>query len=121
MKRAIVAIALLLGSAPTMAQQTPILLGQGGVRGGCGEWARANEYENHIYDAWVLGYISAANKLAVTNITGDISNASVLDWAKLWCRNHPLDQIASAAQAVITELSQRLAPSTDQLIPTRRR
>ena len=123
MKRAIVAVALLLGSASAMAQQTPMLLGQGAGAGGCGDWARADVYNDFIYGAWVLGYISGANRWAPnlpTNITGNISNYSVLDWAKLWCRNHPLDQIVAAANAVLVELNQR-RQAPDQLIPTQRR
>jgi hypothetical protein len=120
-KLALVGVALILGATSAIGQ--PIILGLGGQPGSCGEWARSPSGSGYdlVYNAWVLGYLSSFNVWSETakNITGAISNDSVLDWVKLWCQNHPLDQVATAAGAAIYELSVRRQAFPDQF-PARR-
>jgi hypothetical protein len=123
-------------TTPALAQ-TIILYGAGSINGGCGEWARTAVTEGGDAE-WLLGYLSAVNAYlpgADGNVTEGRANVSVLDWMKLWCRNHPLDQTAMAANALLAELVSRRAgqpPSTqpaprvskipgtpDQLLPPR--
>jgi hypothetical protein len=85
--------------------QTVTLYGSGSHKGGCGEWVRATNYSvfETSYSAWLLGYLSAVNDLVpgVDNVTESRSNSVVLDWMKLWCWSHPLDQTVMAANALV--------------------
>jgi hypothetical protein len=126
-------------TTPALAQGVT-MYGHGSWKGGCGEWARitaTNSIDEFSYTSWLLGYLSAVNELVpgIDDVTGGRANVSVLDWMKLWCRNHPLDQTANAANALIKELASRqggTAPtpqpaprvskiprSSDQLLPPR--
>ena len=92
-------------TTPALAQGVT-MYGHGSWKGGCGEWARitaTNSIDEFSYTSWLLGYLSAVNELVpgIDDVTGGRANVSVLDWMKLWCRNHPLDQTANAANALI--------------------
>jgi hypothetical protein len=101
---AIAAVIIGLGTSPVGAERT-LVLGYGAGAGGCGEWSMGTS--DIAYSAWVLGYVSAVNAWASglpADITRSMPNQSVLLWAKNWCRSHPLDKVADAADALIREL-----------------
>jgi hypothetical protein len=112
--------ALALAAAPLRAnaQQAavpdPMIVGLGTVKGGCGKWIAAlqNSAADASYVSWVFGYLSGVNAFNVV-IAGKVDfldgydGWSLAPWAKNWCRAHPLDTVASAALAEVTELANR--------------
>jgi hypothetical protein len=102
MKRTIAAATVAVCALTTPALAEGITLyGPGSTKGGCGEWARAatDSTLDISYMSWLLGYLSAVNKfrsIINNSLLADAmdgrANYSVLDWMKLWCRAHPLDQ-----------------------------
>ena len=59
--------------------------------------------------AWIQGFMSAFNYYA--SESGDVSGGTdangVFAWIDSYCAGHPIDIVATAAIALITELSQR--------------
>jgi hypothetical protein len=122
---ATVAIVIALASASARALQQTMLLGYGSTKGGCGAWAAEsqNSVVDYIYSSWVLGYISAINRWVPgvsTDITQSMPNVSVLTWAKNWCRDHPLEQVGSAAVELAVEFT-GTTPAGTQAPATRAR
>jgi hypothetical protein len=120
MKRYLFAVALAVAIPPhAKAQQAalpspPSLVGFGTVTGGCGKWISTpqNSIVDIGYTSWLVGYISGFNTVGVFDGKGDALGGydgnSLTPWAKNWCRAHPLDQVSSAALALIFELYNRL-------------
>lgn len=100
------AVVLALAFTHASAEERTLLFGPGGRPGGCGQWVSG--HDDAIYSAWLMGYISAVNSWARINGLMDVSRGtpgvSMLMWMKEWCRNHPLDQAATAAAALIGEI-----------------
>ena len=109
-----IALALAAG-APAEAQEAALppsaLVGFGAVTGGCGKWASAPE--DSVVDigflSWLVGFVSGVNTLAVVTGRSDFLHGydgySLAPWAKNWCKAHPLDQVSSAAEALVAELA----------------
>jgi hypothetical protein len=120
MKRYLFAITLAVAIPPhAKAQQAalpspPSLVGFGVVTGGCGKWISTpqNSAVDIGYTSWLVGYISGLNTVAVIDGKGDALDGydgnSLTPCAKNWCRAHPLNQVSSAAVALMSELNNRL-------------
>jgi hypothetical protein len=59
--------------------------------------------------AWVSGFLSAFDYYASEsgNVGNGIDGNGILVWIDNYCAAHPLDSIATATIALVTELSQR--------------
>ena len=61
--------------------------------------------------SWLVGFVSGVNTLAVVAGRSDFLDGydghSLAPWAKNWCKAHPLDLVASAAEALVAELTNR--------------
>ena len=88
-------------------------MGFGAVTGGCGKWVSAPE--DSVVDigflSWLVGFVSGVNTLATVAGRSDFLHGydgnSLAPWAKNWCKVHPLDQVSSAAEALVAELANR--------------
>ena len=80
----------------------------------CGEWLdkRHSGTSRVIPEAaWVLGFVTAASQYTVTgsskNIAHGLTGSGIDHWVDNYCAAHPLDNIDSAAVALVRELSNR--------------
>jgi hypothetical protein len=100
---------------------------QGEGRGSCGNWTKAQRHRPQIgadglmpvtfadmdlatQAAWVQGFISAFNYYGgatAPDIASGTDANGVFAWIDNYCAAHPLDSIATATIALLTELSQR--------------
>jgi hypothetical protein len=111
--------AALTAACPAIAQEQTAatsahaIIGVGVADGGCGRWASSKEDSplDIGFTSWLLGFTSGVNAVAVLSHRGDFLNGydgwSLAPWAKQWCSKHPLDQVSSAADALIDELANR--------------
>jgi hypothetical protein len=110
MKRVIAAAAFAsFLAAPAMSDDLPQWIGFGAEHGGCGRWAMeaSGTWIDHVYSAWVMGYVSGANTWGhgIANSTSGFPNESVVLWVKNYCRGRPLEQVGVGAMGVIYELA----------------
>jgi hypothetical protein len=61
--------------------------------------------------AWVLGFLTAASQYSVTaspkNIAHGLTVNGIEHWVDNYCTAHPLDNIDTAASALVSELATR--------------
>jgi len=88
------------------------ILGEGTMS--CGEWTERRQSENHRVlpeSAWVLGYVTAMARVESARtgrkIASGIEGKGVEHWIDNYCSTHPLDDIASASEALVSELISR--------------
>ena len=96
-----------LGSAA--ADGTYTILGAGTKS--CGAWTdarRASGVEEYTYVAWIQGYITEANGFISGDLTAGTDVEGIKAWVDNYCAAHPLDDLASAASALVGELVTRL-------------
>jgi hypothetical protein len=100
------------GSRAQASEGTFTNLGEG--LSSCGEWLdkrRANPSRVIPESAWVLGFVTAASQYHVTgrpeNIAHGLTGSGVDHWVDNYCATHPLDNIDTAASALVRELAQR--------------
>ena len=95
-----------LSSALAAAQKpTAAIYAAGSTPGSYSERTGAGRFDE-IYSEWVLGFISSANAYTFHGIdlAGNLPNSSMLAWTENWCREHPLDHVATAAINLVGEL-----------------
>ena len=80
----------------------------------CGEWIDKRQHgPSRVIPeaAWVLGFLTAASQYNVTgsskNIAHGLTGGGVDHWVDNYCAAHPLDDIDTAAVALVQELSRR--------------
>jgi hypothetical protein len=79
----------------------------------CGTWvADDSNQESRDHDVqWLLGYISAYNRFALTLdkdvAKGTIDGQGLIAWVDKYCADHPLDQIEPVSNRLIDDLRQR--------------
>lgn len=83
-----------------------MMLGQGGKS--CGTWAEDRKEGSVITftnQAWVLGYLSAANSYGYEkDILKSSDNAELFGWIDNYCKQYPLKDIDDASNALIRVL-----------------
>lgn len=117
--------ALMLGLDGVAAKDYWTVIGEG--QGSCGNWTKAQAHRPHIggdammpvtiadiplsaQTAWVQGFLSAFNHYGgatAPNIVDGIDANGVFAWIDNYCAEHPLDTIASASVALVSERSKR--------------
>jgi hypothetical protein len=121
--RVLLALLALAFSFHVEAKNTVMVVGAG--QASCGTWtkaqaerqptdARGNIYyrigsDTMIQLEWVRGFISAFNiyKSETGNVTAGTDMDGVYAWIDNYCAAHPLDNVVTAALALVQELSQR--------------
>jgi len=103
---ALVIAVLLIGGTAWAAQYTI----RGAGTKSCGSWTAAKEKDGWArvsYHAWVQGYLTAYS-LWVEKGSGPVSaetdNDGALAWVDKYCQANPLNDVADAAQIVITAI-----------------
>jgi hypothetical protein len=113
MKAWLVVIGLLGASTALGAEKGGGSLVRGPGSYSCGSWVEAHTAKSSVTDAqdfWVLGYLSAYNRLVPNgreDIAGGIDTAGIIAAITLQCQSHPLDRISQATEAVIGQMSTR--------------
>jgi hypothetical protein len=108
------AVAGFFALASPAGAATPSIIGFGSVSGGCGEWLAAEEKsaKDIWYISWILGFISGVNVLnnaeRSVDFAHDYSGYSMIPWVRNWCQQHPLDPVASGAEALAITLMSRI-------------
>jgi hypothetical protein len=108
MRRGLLALAVVAIVVPLVtARQVAIPRGQfmnyGAGVSSCGKWIAANQAQHLTYSAWVLGFVSGFGHAAVTDLRE--TDADAIDaWMNKFCREHPLETISHASQALVSEL-----------------
>jgi hypothetical protein len=109
MKRWITAACLLvlILDERSAGQQTPqgqFMLYGAGVQS-CGTWTqnrRSQSNLQYLMSQWVMGWVSARGYYGTPMRKAD---ADALDgWIDNYCREHPLEQLKGAAEALVREL-----------------
>jgi hypothetical protein len=80
----------------------------------CGEWLdKRHKTDSRVIPeaAWVLGFLTAASQYNVTaspeNIAHGLTVSGIEHWVDNYCTTHPLDNIDTAASALVSELARR--------------
>lgn len=86
------------------------VLGEGAAS--CGrvvEEYKKDDYGKLIYGAWVNGYVTAINSEVSTgrDVTGRADVAARNLWIFNYCNQHPLNNLANAAEALALQLRTR--------------
>ncbi len=89
----------------------PSVIGAGG--NSCGTWTAEQKMPRRLEDeAWLVGYISAANRFAPGaegDLTNGIEGRGLISWMDNYCQSHPLNMIETGAVALVDELRKRRA------------
>jgi hypothetical protein len=111
--RTLIAIGLALWASGASAA-TGRLLGPG--THSCGFWQEERRTPGVLklgFEAWVLGFLSRAgldetlNKVSGLNITAGTDVKGLSAWIDNYCRDNPLDDVATAAAALEIYLRKR--------------
>ena len=124
MKRRTICLLVLLAIWPTLCQALPnergqfARLGVGNLE--CGLWTQARQsgdvfavWWKTLILGWVQGFLTAYNVYGphMFDVTSGAAADAVAEWTDNYCVQHPHDNIADAAEALIGELSK---PSKNQ-------
>jgi hypothetical protein len=90
-------------SGPVAAKDTAEIYGGGASS--CGKWLAADQEDHYFYLQWVLGYVSAAGHYDVKGNLRDTDAEAMSAWIDSYCRQHPLELIATAADVLVRELA----------------
>ncbi len=99
------AIFLMSISAEAQQSQTFRIGGEG--LSSCGAWTRARQeksFDATLYREWVAGFLSGVIIYSRDNVLAGSDFDGVWGWVDNYCHSHPLDHIADAAFALVTEL-----------------
>jgi hypothetical protein len=91
-----------------VAADYPTIIGVG--LSSCGAWTAAKNGQYPLqYQAWLLGYLSAANRYlgAGTDFLEKTDAAGAFAWMDNYCQSHPLSMIETATKELAEELRQR--------------
>jgi hypothetical protein len=78
----------------------------------CGQWTQSRReigYRWQGYVSWVQGFLTAINLFAdeTHDVTRGIDSDGLVSWIDNFCQQHPLENIAFAAQQLLSELKSR--------------
>ena len=97
------------GSASAVDTQarTVQMLGKG-VSASCGTWlAERKTKEIWLFGGtWILGFMSGAASALDRNLLDGLDSEAVFAWMDRYCRAHPLDKIADAANRLLEQRAQ---------------
>ncbi len=87
-----------------------IIVGAGTLS--CGAWLEKREkedWESRLLLEWVHGYISSHNEYVegMANVIEGVGIDSLNAWIDDYCRNHPLEDLHIAAEALIEHFESR--------------
>ncbi len=111
----VLTIATLATSAMAEGTQYVTVLGVGNRT--CGEWLQARQPPGlfaDVYEGWIAGFLTASDNYILHEMNVDIF-ATGTDAPGLWawmdnhCGQHPLNTVATAADALAAELTVRAA------------
>ena len=116
-RNAVCAVALLIASwfaAPALA--TGVTAYGSGLRS-CTDYLDEREQQNYgdvTFLDWLSGFFSGANAISphANNMLGDDSLRDAVDWFPKYCRSHPRQAFAAAADELLMRSSQRAARHT---------
>jgi hypothetical protein len=108
----IAALVLVTLSSPVVAQTTV----RGPGTASCGAWVHDRTSQNDRdltsrfdRESWIMGYITAYNTFA--DAGGDVARGTdargLFQWIDNFCAGHPLDTVADATFALVSELRRR--------------
>src|SRR5436305_589197 len=102
----VVALLVLLDSPAMSADVYPTIIGAGG--NSCGTWTAEKHSRRRLeYEGWIVGYFSAVNRYSPDtdgHFTRSTDGRGLVAWIDTYCLAHPLDQIDTAAVALVREL-----------------
>src|SRR4051794_30326325 len=100
-----ISVALMMCAGGALAADIQ-MLGKG-VGSSCGTWsAERKTREIWLYGGnWVLGFMSGAASALNRDFLDDLDSEAVLAWIDGYCRAHPLDKIANAANKFLEQRS----------------
>jgi hypothetical protein len=114
----LLALALFFAGAIETRAQSVTTLGFGNKS--CGSWVearRANNATANIFEGWLAGFLSGSNSIIAANpalgvdILKEVSAQSdaqgLWAWIDNYCQIHPLNSVATAADALASELMRR--------------
>ncbi len=86
------------------------ILGQGNRS--CGKWTQGrkkDDWPQRAAEAWILGFITAYNFYVpgLSNVAKGTDVVGREAWIDNYCRDHPLDKIVDATEALIKHLKTR--------------
>jgi hypothetical protein len=78
----------------------------------CGQWTQTRRevgYRWQAYMSWVQGFLTAYNVFTegTHDVTRGVDSDGLAGWIDNYCQQHPLDNLAAAAQQLTTELISR--------------
>jgi hypothetical protein len=86
-----------------------------GVAVSCGAWVERRKTQSGaaVEQAWVLGYVSASNATIVAmgqnDVLAGVDVPAISAWLDNYCRQHPLEKLAKATDALVSELIRKAA------------
>jgi hypothetical protein len=86
------------------------VLGQGGAS--CGTWLEARRTrgsDTWVFRAWILGFVSGVNAASQLDFLVEPDANAIFAWFDNYCRQHPLDKLSKASNALIEDLVMRAA------------
>lgn len=104
MRIALITVAVVLfGHTASSGQGEFMVYGQGNLS--CGRWTQLNKdrRDTHLY-TWVVGFVSGAGSTRIIAKTDSDAIAVSIDQ---YCAVHPLDNVAKAADVLVSELIKR--------------
>jgi hypothetical protein len=72
----------------------------------CGRWIVETGDVHFMNVNWVLGFLSGVGYAATRDLR-ETDSAGIDKWITKYCEEHPLDTVATAAQALVRELTTR--------------
>jgi hypothetical protein len=105
---AIMTAIFLTAQSSSYAQRTSVVYGQGTLP--CKQWTTDREdlHLHVIEQAWVSGFITAVDSIAVMLQKANLretDQTGIDKWISTYCESHPADSIADASGALAVELS----------------
>jgi hypothetical protein len=109
-------VVLIVGAGETRAQMVTVL---GVGNKSCGAWIaarRANDATAYTLQGWVAGFLSGSNSIIASNPAYGIDTLKEVaqgdaqglwTWVDNYCQAHPLNSVATAADALGGELIRR--------------
>jgi hypothetical protein len=87
-----------------------------GSQASCGKWVQQRSLPQHPAraqdEAWIAGYLSGINIAASSgDLLRGLDDEAIYSWMDNYCRSHPLEGIADAAEKLIFDLKKRVPAS----------
>lgn len=114
MRSTFIAVGVLVFAIPAVVSSQSFLfttIGEGS--GSCGWWTNSRQADPAGVtreSSWVLGYVTAASlyrKVDTPNFAHGLDSPAVDHWVDNYCAAHPLENIQSAAAALVEKLKSR--------------